>query len=358
MTRGPHAGGFDEKIVELLDGLPETDEVLELETRALLDLAASPDFLGESVADRETLIARADALAQRSKNVWQRAAPAYRRGFMSMTTAAWTSAEFVHAFEAARDIVAADPSQPPVSGVIPYVIAGRYPEALRDGELVVANRHRYDLETSIGGMSPEVPPYYHAQALIETGAFEQGRAMLDELAARGFEYSVDGERFRILLAELTGETRGALERGQRAIANFASFDTLGTKSISYIAALEALANGHLLERSYAGCAEAAREALAIDGEYHTGMWIAAPLRAQLAEAELGLGHHDAARAMADEAVECMRAHEMRGREVNALLARIRVRLATEGAGAAAAIRRDADDALALCARNGTPPGSR
>lgn len=45
---------------------------------------------------------------------------------------------------------------------------------------------------------------------------------------------------------------------------------------------------------------------------------------------------------------------MRGRETRALLARARVLLATAGASAATAIRRDLDDALALCERNGTP----
>jgi hypothetical protein len=44
---------------------------------------------------------------------------------------------------------------------------------------------------------------------------------------------------------------------------------------------------------------------------------------------------------------------MRGRETCALLARARVLLATEGVSAAATIRRDLDDALSLCERNGT-----
>jgi hypothetical protein len=84
-----------------------------------------------------------------------------------------------------------------------------------------------------------------------------------------------------------------------------------------------------------------------------GLWIALPLLAQLAEAELGLGNKAAAQHAADEAVDRLRRHEMRGRETRALLARARVLLVTEGVSAAAAIRRDLDDALALCERNGT-----
>jgi hypothetical protein len=50
----------------------------------------------------------------------------------------------------------------------------------------------------------------------------------------------------------------------------------------------------------------------------------------------------------------MRKHEMRGRETRALLARARVLLATDGVSGATRIRRDLDDALALCDRNGMP----
>jgi hypothetical protein len=99
---------------------------------------------------------------------------------------------------------------------------------------------------------------------------------------------------------------------------------------------------------------AAREALAIAAASSVGNWMALPLLAQLAEAELGLGEVQAARRTADEAVARMRKHEMRGRETRALLARARVLVATEGVSGATRIRRDLDDALALCDRNGTP----
>jgi hypothetical protein len=190
--------------------------------------------------------------------------------------------------------------------------------------------------------------------LIETGAFAEGRALLDELARGSFEYTIDEERFRILLAELSGDSSGTMERGQRAMAALER-DAGELVTIARVAALEALAAAHLLNRSWAGCAEAAREALALGDRTAVGLWIALPLQAHLAEAELGLGDAAAAQQVADGAVGGLRRHELRGRETRALLARIRVLLATTGAAAAERVQRDIDDALALCELNGTPP---
>jgi hypothetical protein len=131
-------------------------------------------------------------------------------------------------------------------------------------------------------------------------------------------------------------------------------DSVAWITIARVAALEALATAHLLNRSWAGCAEAAREALALGDQTAVGLWIALPLLAHLAEAELGLGNKAAAQHAADKAVARLRRHELRGRETRALLARARVLLAIEGVSAAVVIRRDLDDALALCERNRTP----
>src|SRR5262249_45853194 len=195
--------------------------------------------------------------------------------------------------------------------------------------------------------------YYHAMALMESGRLAEGRALLDTLAADSFEYPVDEERFRILLAELSGEVAGTLERGRRAMATIEGYAGVHqTQSIQRVAALEAVACSNLLHARWQPSADAAREALAIAEATGVGRWVASPLRAQLSEAELGMGAGEAALRTADEAVARMRRHEMRGRETRALLARARVLLATEGVSAVAAIRRNLDDALALCERYG------
>jgi hypothetical protein len=161
---------------------------------------------------------------------------------------------------------------------------------------------------------------------METGQLAKARELLDALAAEGFEYNIDEERFRILLAELSGDTAGTLERGRRAMATIEGYTGVHqTQSIQCVAALEALACANLLNARWQPCAEAAREA-AIAAASSVGNWIAPPLLAQLAEAELGLGDIEAARRTADQAVARMRKHETRGRETRALLARARVLL--------------------------------
>jgi tetratricopeptide (TPR) repeat protein len=265
-------------------------------------------------------------------------------------------ASFCAIQEQACDIVRTSAgAAPPLVNIIPNLLAGNYREACAQGQLLQANRHRYDPDRLSLGHPVSIQRYYHAMALMETGQLAKARELLDALAAEGFEYNIDEERFRILLAELSGDTAGTLERGRRAMATIEGYTGVHqTQSIQCVAALEALACANLLNARWQPCAEAAHEALAIAAASSVGNWIAPPLLAQLAEAELGLGEVEAARRTADEAVARMRKHEMRGRETRALLARARVLLATEGVSGATRVRRDLDDALALCDRNGTP----
>jgi hypothetical protein len=99
------------------------------------------------------------------------------------------------------------------------------------------------------------------------------------------------------------------------------------QSVQRVAALEALTCANLLNARWQPCAEAARGTLAMAAASSVGNWIALPLLAQLAEAELGVGEVQAARRTADETVARMRRREMQGRETRALLARARVLLA-------------------------------
>ena len=216
------------------------------------------------------------------------------------------------------------------------------------GQLLQANRHRHDPDRLSLGHPVSIQRYYHAMALMETGQLAKARELLDALAAEGFEYNIDEERFRILLAELSGDTAGTIERGRRAMATIEGYTGVHqTQSIQCVAALEALACANLLNARWQPCAEAAREALAIAGASSVGNWIAPPLLAQLAEAELGLGEIEAAR----------RTHAQ-ARDAGPRDARTARPCACApgygGVPGATRIRRDLDDALALCDRNGTP----
>jgi class 3 adenylate cyclase len=348
-------GRHDRKIVTLLDGAPETEDLVTIWIGAATSTLRTGLFLGEHVADADALLARAEQLAQHVTDPWVRAAPTETRALLVLLKPDWTATDMCTLYQQACDIVRASADAPPLVNIVPNLIAGNYREALTDGELLHANWRRYEGKVTSAGHPLIVWRYYHAMTLMETGQLAQARDLLDALGAEGFQYPIDEERFRILLAELCGDTAGTLERGRRAMATIEGYAGVHqTQSIQRVAALEAVACSNLLNARWQPCADAAREALAIAGATAVGNWIAFPLLAQLAEAELGMREVEAARRTADAAVARMRKHEMRGRETRALLARARVLVATAGASAAAAIRRDLDEALALCERNGTP----
>jgi class 3 adenylate cyclase len=350
-------GLHSRKIVTLLGGAPEleTEDLVTIWIVAATAMLRAWLFLGQPLADAEALLARCEQLARRASDPWVRARPAEIRAILVLAKPDWTATEMCTLQQRACDMVGASADAPPLVNIVPNLIAGNYREACADGALLHANWRRYEPKVPSAGHLLIVFRYYHAMALMETGQLAKARDLLDALATEGFEYSVDEQRFRILLAELCGDTAGTLERGRRAMATIEGYSgARQTQSVERVAALEALACANLLNAHWQACAEAAREALAIAAASPACNFIALPLLAQLAEAELGMGEVEAARRTADEAVARMRKHEMRGRETRALLARARVLLATEGVSAAAAIRRDLDDALALCDRNGTP----
>ncbi len=348
-------GRHSRKILSLLDGALEAEDLVAIWIAAATSVLLRPLFLGEHIPDADALLARAERLAEHVTSPWIRAAPKEARAMLTLLRPNWTATEFCRIAQQACDIANVSADAAPMVNIVPNLVAGNYREACAEGERLQANRHRYLPSSTSVGHPLSIVRYYHAMALIETGQFAQGRDLLDALAAEGFEYPVDEERFRILLAELCGDTAGTLERGRRAMATIEGYTGLHqSQSIQRVAALEAVACSNHLNARWQPCAEAAREALAISAASSVGQWIALPLLAQLAEAELGLGDVEAGRRTADEAVDCMRKHEMRGRETRALLARARIRVASDGATMADAIGRDLADALLLCERNGTP----
>jgi len=348
-------GKHDRKILTLLDGELETDELVTLWVEAASAVLATRASLAQDVADAEGLLARCERLARSVTNPWVRVRPLATRALLLLVEPDWRATEACALAQQACDIVRTSADAPPLVNVVPNLIAGHYRAACAEGAVLEANWHRYGADHVSTAHPVSVWRYYHAMALMETGQLAAGRALLDTLAAEGFDYPVDEERFRILLAELSGEAAGTLDRGRRAMATVEGYAGVHqTQSIQRVAALEAVACANLLNARWQPCADAAREALGIAEATGVGTWIAFPLLTQLAEAELGMGEVEAARRTADAAVARMRKHEMRGRETRALLARARVLLATSGMSAAAALRRDLDDALALCERNGTP----
>ncbi len=350
-------GRHDRKILTLLDGAPETEDFVTLWIEVATAVLLTQVWFGQHVADADALLARSEQLAKRVANPWVRATPTEVRGVLTLLRAGLEGQRVLrdpgaglrNRQDVGRRGAAARQHHPatcsPETTVRP---------ALRGSCSRRTSTVTTPTSTSLGH-PVSIQRYYHAMALMETGQLAKARELLDALAAEGFEYNIDEERFRILLAELSGDTAGTLERGRRAMATIEGYTGVHqTQSIQCVAALEALACANLLNARWQPCAEAAREALAIAAASSVGNWIAPPLLAQLAEAELGLGEIEAARRTADEAVARMRKHETRGRETRALLARARVLLATEGVSGVTRIRRDLDDALALCDRNGTP----
>src|SRR5438094_5078436 len=112
-------------------------------------------------------------------------------------------------------------------------------------------------------------------------------------------------------------------------------------------ALDGLARAHILRGQWAEAAEATDGALTTVRARRSGLHLEPSCLASLAHARLGTGHPDQAREAAESAVALARERGVRLFEILALLARARVRLATEGAPARARIEADLRDAAAL-----------
>jgi tetratricopeptide (TPR) repeat protein len=160
---------------------------------------------------------------------------------------------------------------------------------------------------------------------------------------RDAEAAVHAHTLAVHVHEILGDADAGLQHPRQAV-EIAEATGSGLFRAN---ALDGLARAHILKGQWAEAAEAADGALTIVRGRRVGLSGESRFLASLAHARLGTGHPDQARAAAESAVALARERGVRLLEIRALLARARVRLATEGAPARARVEADLRDAAAL-----------
>jgi class 3 adenylate cyclase/tetratricopeptide (TPR) repeat protein len=189
--------------------------------------------------------------------------------------------------------------------------------------------------------------------LFETGHPDNARRELERalrLAREHGETELLGwsHEMTAYVAAFRGEAGGALDHARQALE---IAERLGS-SFSRTSALDAVGCVHLASRDWAAAASAFEQALAIVRERRTGLHWEPRILAQLAEARLGLGDLEEARASAEDAVRRVRDLGTKVTECRALLTFGRVLLRTEGASARSRVEAALGRALALVTETG------
>jgi ATP/maltotriose-dependent transcriptional regulator MalT len=159
------------------------------------------------------------------------------------------------------------------------------------------------------------------------------------------------------VAAFRGDTARGLERARQALD---AAERLGS-TLSRTSALDALGCVHLANQDWKAAGDAFARALAIVRERRTGLHWEPRILAELAEAQLGAGDLEGARANAEDAVRRVRDTATKVTECRAQLTLARVLLRGPGAAAAAPIRAALARALELIAETGAglyEPGVR
>ena len=150
------------------------------------------------------------------------------------------------------------------------------------------------------------------------------------------------------VAAFRGDSDGALDHARQA---FDIAERIGS-SFSRTSAYDALGCVHLANQGWASAASAFEQALSIVRERGIGLHWEPRILAELAEAQLGGGDVEKARATAEDAVRRVRALSTKVTECRALLTFARVLLRSEGAGARGPVEAALGRTLALVAETG------
>jgi len=150
------------------------------------------------------------------------------------------------------------------------------------------------------------------------------------------------------VAAFRGDPGSALDHARRA---FGIAEQIGS-SFSRISAYDALGCVHLANHDWVPAASAFEEALSIVRERRTGLHWEPRILAELAEAQLGGGDVERARATAEDAVRRARGLSTKVTECRALLTLARVLLRSDGAAAHGPAEAALRQALALVAETG------
>jgi adenylate cyclase len=339
--------------VELLDGMGEGEEVVRLNTEVLAQLVRNGSRSGMAPDEARILYQAASRHAERLGDATLLYLVAVAHGASRLIRGEIIPAAAAYLEATEHAAASQDAGIRAISSVccgITGLYTGPLTESLRWlDDAARATGNDIDLGVPNSGWSPLVHAHHFSgEALALAGRIEEGRGQA-ELALRLARDRSETETTAwtlssfARLAELSGEhVEEAVSRAAEAVALAAES---GNRLVNALA-LHALGVAEQLAGRTKTAEEVLRRALSTARTEQAGLAEEASLLAHLARAHLALGDTDAARTMADEAVEVARRQGARVMECFCLLTRAGI---SRARGAPDAARADVAAGLVLAA---------
>jgi class 3 adenylate cyclase/tetratricopeptide (TPR) repeat protein len=333
----------------LLDAVPESPETLRLGLQARIQILVGLFFLGQTEEEATALFTEGMAIAARLDEPLLRVRLLALYGVLRLSAGVPDDA-ITHLTEALRlaDASGDAPLRASVRGALAdsFLSKGRLRKALALSEEAEALR---GIDFFSGSFSLGQLFSSRARMLAQLGHLEEAARVAEQgmEAARERkdpEAIITAHMSSVRLCEITGDAEAAFGHARQAMA---LAEAVGLPRFRHIT-LQALGQAHLLKGQWSEAVEAVARALALLRELRS-FEVARDTYylTSLAEAYLGAGDLGRARETADMAVAVARQRQLPVREIAALLARARVLLASDGAGAAPEIETVLRDATAL-----------
>ena len=336
------------KVRTLLAGAAESPETIALRIEACRGLLSAAWRVGGSEVD--LIFTEGKRLAEQSGDL-RSVAILFNLYGNAKGSAGDLRAYHEHASEALR--VAgrtADPLLPAViaSDAHPFCWTGRLRDAVRLCEHAIAlGPDDLSLGRDLFGVSAYLlGSMFRGMALVEMGRLEEAASDLDRASAHPAEQPTPfiwAQAWHVVRAYRSGDVSAALSHARRTLERAEGVGDTVTKVLAHVVLGIAL----VANEEWSAAEEAERCALAIARESHVGFGVTAWALCFLAEVMLGRNDSRAALELADEALAEARQSGGRLFEMDALLARARATLRSEGPAGAAEAQRTLAEASEL-----------
>jgi adenylate cyclase len=315
-----------QRVRELLDRLPESEETIKQGAEARAQLIWMAIRVGGSEDDVACLVQEAKELATRSGDPGVLGQVLQSDGNFRLYSGKVNESlpvldEAVRCADETEDRglrVSACMSQ-----VLAYGMAGRLSESLvRAEEAIELCQRDPDAGAAIVGYSPHLFLLgVRGMLLTEMGRYSEAQRDLDRALALARERhellpEMLAQGMRVELCDAVGETHGAVAHAQEATNVAEKMANQAGRTFSY----HRLGMAYTLEGEWTHALNALGQALAIAREHNTGRQFEAHILARLAEVHRELGEHSKARATAEEAIGVARRDGAKLGEIQACIA--------------------------------------
>jgi class 3 adenylate cyclase/tetratricopeptide (TPR) repeat protein len=331
------------KVQSLTEAMPESPETLGQGAYACAQMLWYELRRGMSDENAAALFAKGKVLAERTGNPALQALILNAYGFFKFFSGSMGDALPVLSAAATQANQTAD------RGLQATVLFGLAMGSDLAGELraslqyaddgITLTRDNPRLGVEVAGYSPHATLLgISGYTLMYAGQPHEGAARVEREMQLAHEHHqlmplAVAHSYLVTFAEVTGETRSALEHGRQSVDVAEKTGSQPARVVAYFS----LGLAHLLNDQWTEAVSGLEGALTIARDANSGLCWEAVILARLAAAFLGVGEPERARRAAEEALAVARQRGTKLWEHHAQLILAQILMQTQGAGAAAAI---------------------